>query len=166
MASGEAPPEVDARTLVAVFASPVAEYLLHFGRHLGYRTILVEPSGELVTSSIAAQAHGIASAVDPSFADATADVVVCDHDRPELGEVLAHALDYPARWIGIMGSMRHTAPHVAALASRGVPTDKIALVHRPIGLNIGSRTPAEIAVATLAGLLADRTGRPGGFTFA
>ena len=44
MASGEAPPEVDARTLVAVFASPVAEYLLHFGRHLGYRTILVEPS--------------------------------------------------------------------------------------------------------------------------
>jgi xanthine/CO dehydrogenase XdhC/CoxF family maturation factor len=38
-------------------------------------------------------------------------------------------------------------------------------VHRPIGLNIGSRTPAEIAVATLAGLLADRAGRAGGFDF-
>jgi xanthine/CO dehydrogenase XdhC/CoxF family maturation factor len=38
-------------------------------------------------------------------------------------------------------------------------------VHRPIGLNIGSRTPAEIAVATLAGLIADRNGRPGGFEF-
>ena len=35
----------------------------------------------------------------------------------------------------------------------------------PIGLNIGSRTPPEIAVATLAGLLADRSGRPGGFAF-
>ena len=38
-------------------------------------------------------------------------------------------------------------------------------VHRPVGLNIGSRLPAEIAIATLAGLLADRNGRPGGFTF-
>jgi len=165
MASGEAPPMVEPRTLVAVFASPVAEYLLHFGRHLGYRTVLVEPSAELITPAIAAHADGIGSAVDPSFADSTADVVICDHDRPELGAILAHTLDYPARWIGIMGSIRHTAPHVAALAERGVPEDKVALVHRPIGLNIGSRTPAEIAVATLAGLLADRAHRPGGFTF-
>jgi len=38
-------------------------------------------------------------------------------------------------------------------------------VLRPIGLNIGSRSPPEIAVSTLAGLLADRNGRPGGFDF-
>lgn len=165
MASGEAPPQVEPRTLVAVFASPMAEYLLHFGRHLGYRTVLVEPSPDLVTHPATGHADGVASAVDPSFADATADVVVCDHDRAELGDVLAHALDYPARWIGIMGSLRHTAPHVAALEARGIPAEKIALVHRPIGLNIGSRTPAEIAVATLAGLLADRNQRPGGASF-
>jgi len=36
-------------------------------------------------------------------------------------------------------------------------------VHRPIGLDIGSRSPAEIAVATVAGLLADRNERSGGF---
>ena len=35
-------------------------------------------------------------------------------------------------------------------------------MHRPIGLDIGSRSPAEIAVATVAGLLADRAGRSGG----
>jgi xanthine dehydrogenase accessory factor len=46
-----------------------------------------------------------------------------------------------------------------------VPADQIARVHRPVGLNIGSRTPGEIAVATLAGLIADRNGRPGGFEF-
>ena len=34
-----------------------------------------------------------------------------------------------------------------------------------IGLNIGSRTPAEIALSTIAGLIADRNGRPGGFEF-
>ena len=46
-----------------------------------------------------------------------------------------------------------------------ITDDVIGRVHRPVGLNIGSRTPAEIAVATLAGLIADRNGRPGGFSF-
>jgi len=44
----------------------------------------------------------------------------------------------------------------------------MARVHRPIGLNIGSRTPPEIALPALpalAGLLADRNDRPGGFEF-
>jgi xanthine dehydrogenase accessory factor len=61
-----------------------------------------------------------------------------------------------------MGSPRHTAPHVAALAERGVAPEQVARVHRPIGLDIGSRSPAEIAVSTVAGLLADRNGRSGG----
>jgi xanthine/CO dehydrogenase XdhC/CoxF family maturation factor len=54
---------------------------------------------------------------------------------------------------------------VAALRERGIADGELARVHRPVGLNIGSRTPAEIAVATLAGLIADRNGRPGGFEF-
>jgi xanthine dehydrogenase accessory factor len=44
-----------------------------------------------------------------------------------------------------------------------VQPEEIARVRRPIGLDIGSKQPAEIAVSTLAGLLADRNGRPGGF---
>ena len=88
--------------------------------------------------------------------------MVCDHERPELGDVLADALAGPPRWVGVMGSPRHTAPHVAALRERGVPEEDIARVHRPIGLDIGSKTPPEIAISTVAGLLADRNGRPGG----
>ncbi len=94
--------------------------------------------------------------------DAGTDVVVTDHDRPDLGDVLAEVLAHPTRWLGVMGSLRHTAPHVAALRERGLAPDDIARVHRPIGLDIGSRSPAEIAVSTLAGLLADRNGRGGG----
>ena len=48
------------------------------------------------------------------------------------------------------------------LRTRGFSEDYIARVHRPIGLDIGSHTPAEIAISTVAGLLADRNGRPGG----
>jgi xanthine/CO dehydrogenase XdhC/CoxF family maturation factor len=41
----------------------------------------------------------------------------------------------------------------------------VVVVHRPVGLDIGSRPPPEIAVAIPAGLIADRIGRPGGFEF-
>lgn len=165
MAHGDLPPNVEQRTLVAVFAAPVASYLMHFGHDAGFRTVLVEPDSAKVTDDIIANADGVASTVDPSFADAHADIVICDHDRPELGDVLTDALAYPARWIGVMGSPRHSGPHVEALRDRGVPEDLIARVHRPIGLNIGSKTPAEIAISTLAGLIADRNSRPGGFDF-
>jgi xanthine/CO dehydrogenase XdhC/CoxF family maturation factor len=153
------PPDAE-RTLVAVFASPVAGYLLHFAHHLGFRTILMDP----VPAADPPPADEVVTAFD-SFVDGTADIVVTDHDRPELGAVLRDALALPARWIGVMGSIRHTAPHLAALKELGVDEADIARVHRPIGLNIGSHTPPEIAVSTLAGLLADRAGRPGGFTF-
>lgn len=168
MAHGELPPETEPRTLVVVFASPVADYLLHFGGDLGYRTVLVEPDPVRVTDSLRGKENArvsVAEAAKAGELDSTADVVVTDHDRPELGDVLRDALATDARWIGVMGSVRHTAPHVAALAERGVPEPDIARVHRPIGLNIGSHTPAEIAVATLAGLIADRNHKPGGFTF-
>ena len=153
------------RVLVAVFASPVSAALVHFGRHLGFRTVLVEPDedrrGE-VDADVAVAGFG---ALGEELAAGTADVVVTDHHRPELGEVLRDVLGRPARWVGVMGNPRHEGPHVAALTALGVPASEIARVHRPIGLDIGSRTPPEIAIATLAGLLADRNGRKGGFDF-
>jgi xanthine dehydrogenase accessory factor len=164
LAHGASPAEVETRTLVAVFVSPVGSYLLHFGRDLGYRTVLVDPDG--VTGADGARhADLVAKDLDAGFIDATTDIVVTDHDRAELGPILRDALGLPARWIGVMGSVRHPAPHPVALRQLGVAEDDIARVHRPIGLNIGSHTPAEIAIATLAGLIADRNGRPGGFAW-
>lgn len=146
------------RTLVAVFATPVADYLLHYASDAGFRTLLVEPDEKRV-------ADALTDIPDLSGVPDGADVVVTDHHRDELGVMLRDALAQPARWIGVMGNPKHQGPHVEALQALGVPDDDIARVHRPIGLNIGSRTPPEIAVATLAGLLADRNGRPGGVEF-
>ena len=152
------------RLLVAVFASPVSEVLLRWGAELGFRTVLVEPDAARGPAGTPADvtAAGFGE-LDGELAGGSADVVVTDHHRDELGELLRDALARPARWIGVMGSPRHEGPHVAALTALGVPAGDIARVHRPIGLDIGSREPAEIALSTLAGLLADRTGRPGGF---
>lgn len=148
-----------------MFATPVAEYLLRYAADAGYRTMLVEPDADLAAQAKdnvnGAEVHSGIGAIP----DAYTDVVVTDHHRDEIGVMLRDALATPARWVGIMGSPRVEPPHLQALAMLGVPPDEVARVHRPIGLNIGSQTPSEIAISTLAGLIADRNGRPGGFHF-
>lgn len=149
------------RTLVAVFDSPVAEYLRQYAADLGFRVLIVEPD-----PARAAELHGDSGDVvdaDAKELDENTDVVVTDHHREELGTVLRDVLTRPVRWVGVMGNPRHAAPHVRALNELGAPAADIERVHRPIGLNIGSRTPPEIALATMAGLVADRNGRSAGF---
>jgi xanthine dehydrogenase accessory factor len=183
VAHGKADVPASTRTLVAVFGSPVARFLLSYANDAGYRPVLLEPDGgrgpdggpppdggrgpdggpERDGGPAPAGLTTVASLA--GLADGATDIVVCDHHRPELGPVLRDALASPARWVGVLGNPRHPAPHIPALAELGVPDEEIARVHRPIGLNIGSRTPAEIALATMAGLIADRNGRPGGFEF-
>lgn len=164
VAHGDAPdPPVDARELVAVYATEVASYLLAWGRELGFRTVLVEPDPTRVGLAHTAAADRILSDPDDLEVASHTDIVVTDHHREDLGPVMAPLVTAGPRWIGIMGSLRHVGPHGPALRDEGVREELITAVHRPVGLDIGSRTPAEIALATLAGLLADRSGRTGGF---
>jgi xanthine dehydrogenase accessory factor len=164
VAHGHVPVPETGRALVAVFFSPVARFLLSYGRDAGFHPVLAEPDPERAQAAVQAGLEPMAAL--PAGRDWDADVVVTDHHRPELGLVLQQALASGARWVGVMGNPRHPAPHIPALAELGVPDQEIARVHRPIGLNIGSRIPAEIAISTLAGLIADRNDRPGGFSFA
>ena len=72
---------------------------------------------------VRADRHGRAASPSSttSWPAGTADVVVTDHHRDELGELLRDALARPARWVGVMGNPRHEGPHVAALTALGVP---------------------------------------------
>ncbi len=162
IAHGAPAPAGDSRTLVAVFDSPVASYLLRYAADCGFRAVLLEPDAARAAAAAAAGAEVIG---DPGGFGPSADVVVTDHHRPELDSVVHDLLGVKARWIGVMGNPRHPAPYRPGLIAAGVPEEEIARVHRPVGLNIGSRTPPEIALSTLAGLIADRNGRPGGFAF-
>jgi xanthine dehydrogenase accessory factor len=153
------------RRLVVVFESAIAEAMLRLAVEVGFQSVLVEPDESLLRGT--PRPHGDLFVHDLAAAnlDEDTDVVLTDHNRAEIGPVLQEALRSTTRWVGIVGNPKKEGPHVAALHSLGVPDDQIARVHRPVGLNIGSRTPAEIAIATLAGLIADRNNRPGGFTF-
>jgi xanthine dehydrogenase accessory factor len=178
VAHGTAAAPTQQKVLVAVFATPVAGFLLRYAADAGYQAVLVEPdaerarvaqaAGAVLAETVLAEtvlADGVLADGVDGFPAGTADVVVTDHHRPELGVALRDALAGKARWVGIIGNPRHEGPHVAALTELGVPPAEIGRVHRPIGINIGSRTPAEIAISTIAGLIADRNGKPGGFTF-
>jgi xanthine dehydrogenase accessory factor len=163
VAHGRVPASAHGRVLIAVFSSPVADHLLRYGGDAGFASVLVEPDERLAKTVRDGGAPVTVVTRVPAGLDEMADVVVTDHHRPELGAVLRDALAGRARWIGVMGKPGIPPPHIPALTGLGVPAAEIARVHRPIGLNIGSRTPAEIAIATLAGLIADRNRRPGGF---
>ena len=154
--------QVPRAALIVVSASPVASALLPIASGLGYRTILVEPRTERVTPAIRAAADVVTEKI-PADIDARTDAVCTDHDAPDLVDAIAALLHTPAAYIGVMGSRRHVGPHLDALRARGLDDQALARVRSPVGLDIGSREPAEIAIAIAAGLVAARRGRDGGW---
>jgi xanthine dehydrogenase accessory factor len=149
--------------LLVLGATPVAEHLLRGGLELGYATVLVESRAERITPAHRAAAGRVAASVADMALGSAVDAVHSDHDAPDIVAELAPLLRAGVRFVGVMGSARHTAPHLEALRAAGCSDDELARLRTPVGLDLGARTPAEIALSILAGLLAARTGRTGGW---
>ena len=85
-------------------------------------------------------------------------VIAVTHD-PKLDDMaLLEALKSPAFYVGALGSRSNTAKRKERLALFDLSADEIAKLHGPIGLDLGSRTPAEIAVSIVAEIVAVRNG--------
>jgi xanthine/CO dehydrogenase XdhC/CoxF family maturation factor len=149
--------------LAVMSATPVALELLRLGRGLGYRTLLVEPRAERVTPALRSAAQEVRASLDGIALDGRAAAVHTDHDAPGLDTSIAALLASDAGFIGVMGSRRHVGPHVEALRARGFSDEDLARVRSPVGIDVGAKTPAEIAMSIAAGLVAARTGRDGGW---
>jgi len=72
------------------------------------------------------------------------------------------AVRTPATYVGLLGSKRKTVMIYEALLKRGISPERLKQVHSPIGLDLGGRTPEEIAVSIMAEIIAFRHNRPGG----
>jgi xanthine/CO dehydrogenase XdhC/CoxF family maturation factor len=83
-------------------------------------------------------------------------VVHTDHDAEDLVQALEAVLPKEPRFIGLVGSRRHTGHHLEALRAKGVTEEVIARIQSPVGLDIGAQTPGEIALSILAGIVAIR----------
>jgi len=93
--------------------------------------------------------------------DARTAVVALTHD-PKLDDLaLLEALDSPAFYVGALGSFRSNVRRRERLREHfAVDAAALARLRGPVGLRIGSRTPAEIAVAIIAEMTAAKNGIP------
>jgi xanthine dehydrogenase accessory factor len=155
-------PHAAAPTLVVFGATPVARSLLAGAPEVGFRTILVETRRERLKGAEWPPAITSLDELAPALGPEVY-VVHTDHDAEDLVQALEAVLPSHPRFIGLVGSRRHTGHHLEALQAKGVPEDVIARIQSPVGLDLGAVTPGEIAVSILAGLVAVRRGGGGGW---
>ena len=85
--------------------------------------------------------------------DPRTSVVVLTHDEKLDEPALETALRSRCGYVGLLGGKRTQQQRRQALKIRGVDKDRLDRIHGPVGLNIGARTPEQIAVSILAELI-------------
>jgi xanthine dehydrogenase accessory factor len=140
--------------MVIVGAVHIAQSLVVMARACGYDPILIDPRGafgsaerfpgEVISEDWPDEAM---AALAP---DARTAVVTLTHDSKLDDPALMAALGSDAFYIGSLGSTRTHAKRVDRLRAVGFTETQIARIHAPVGLNIGAKSPAEIAVAIMA----------------
>lgn len=159
--------EPDGETFVTVHAPPlrlavvggvhIAQALVPMARVAGFAVTVIDPREAFASPARfpdTVLVHDWPDAAMAAFApDARSAVVLLTHD-PKLDDpALRIALDSRAFYVGALGSSRTHAKRVARMAEAGVPEAALARIDAPIGLDIGARTPGEIAVAILAAIV-------------
>jgi xanthine dehydrogenase accessory factor len=87
------------------------------------------------------------------------DIVMLAHDPKFEDPAMEVALNSRAGYIGAMGSKNTSAERNERLKARGFSDDQIARIHGPVGLNLGGKTPPEIALSIMAEIVAVRRGK-------
>lgn len=151
--------------LIIAGISPVSAACAEFARTLGFEVIVCDPRD---TARAGFDVPGVEiQAVLPSLfiasggCHAATAVVALTHD-PRIDDLaLIEAVRTPAFYIGVMGSQQTSTQRAERLRrSGGLDEDDLARIHMPIGLALGSKTPAEIALAVMADVLRVHRGQP------
>ncbi len=156
--------EEDGATFVAIHNPPlrmvvvggvhIAQPLMQMARLSGFDAVLVDPRDSFASAARFPGERLIHDWPDEALAghgiDARTAVVTLTHD-PKLDDpAILETLASEAFYLGCLGSSRTHAKRVARLKEQGLSDDSVARIHAPVGLDIGARSPAEIAVAIMA----------------
>jgi xanthine dehydrogenase accessory factor len=156
--------EEDGETFVAVHNPPlrmiivgavhIAQALLPMARLAGYDVTLIDPRdafGSAARFPGETVLHDYPDEVMPGLApDGRTAVVTLTHDPKIDDPAIRAALASSCFYLGCLGSTRTHAKRLDRLRAEGVPEEAIARIHAPVVLDIGARTPAEIAISVLA----------------
>jgi xanthine dehydrogenase accessory factor len=140
--------------LIIVGAVQIALPLSRIAALCGYAVTLIDPRSRFAAREMFAGCQVIDDWPDAALPGLRPDrrtaVVTLTHD-PKLDDAaLGAALATPAFYIGALGSRRSHQARLQRLTARGVAPERLQCVRGPVGLDIGARSAAEIAVAIIA----------------
>jgi xanthine dehydrogenase accessory factor len=149
--------------LIIVGAVHIAQSLAPMATMLEFDVTVVDPRGAWATANRFPGVKVIKDWADEAFQemglDVSTAVVTLTHD-PKLDDpALSAALRSPAFYIGALGSKKTHAARLGRLVKAGFTESDLGRIHGPAGLDIGAKSPAEIAVSVLAQLTAARRNR-------
>ena len=142
--------------LIVVGHDPIALGLAELGAEVGWATVLLRPLGPQTTPPIAGIEYrrgGVGAELEALVPDPWTAVVVATHDLDHDHAAARAALMSRAGYVGLLGSRRRLPDRLARLQADGVAADVLARIHAPVGLAIGARTPYEIAISIIAGIV-------------
>jgi xanthine dehydrogenase accessory factor len=146
--------------LIIVGAVHIAQSLAPIASMMDFDVTVVDPRRAFATDSRFPGVKVMQEWADEAFEkmglDASTAVVTLTHD-PKLDDpALEAALRSDVFYIGALGSKRTHAKRKERLAEAGITDEQFARIHGPVGLNIGARSPAEIAVSILGQIVETR----------
>lgn len=155
------------RRMYVFGAVDFAAALLGVAKMLGYETTLCDARPAFATRERFPMADRIAVQWPDEFLeqapiDEATAIVTLAHDEKFDIPLLRFALRSRAGYVGAMGSRRTNERRIELLRQGGVTAQECERLRAPIGLDIGGRTPEEMAIAIAAEILARRYGRSGG----
>ena len=144
--------------MAVVGAVHIAQPLMVMARLAGFDAVLIDPREAFGSAARFPGETILHDWPDEALAqrglDARTAVVTLTHD-PKLDDpAIITALRSDVFYIGSLGSTRTHAKRVARLKEQGFADHDIARIHAPVGLDIGSKSPAEIAVSIMAQIVA------------
>jgi xanthine dehydrogenase accessory factor len=150
--------------LIIVGAVHIAQALAPMATMLDFDVTVVDPRGAWATANRFPGVKVVQEWADEAFEkiglDVSTAVVTLTHD-PKLDDpALEAALKSDVFYVGALGSKRtHAKRKDRLMAEAGITEEQFARIHGPVGLNIGAKSPAEIAVSILGQIIEARARR-------
>jgi xanthine dehydrogenase accessory factor len=143
--------------LVIAGATNIGQVLADLGRQVGYDVFVVDPRAAFASEERFGGTQTLTEWPGGSLAalglDARTAVVALTHAAHIDDEALMIALRSPCLYVGALGSKRTHAKRLERLAAAGLSDAELSRIHAPVGLPIGAKGPAEIAVSILAQII-------------
>ncbi len=150
-------------TLLVFGAVHTAIPLVKMAKELGFRVKVIDGRSKFLTKERFPDVDELIEAwpdeaVENLKIDSNTYIVILTHDEKFDEPALLSTLPTEARYIGAIGSRTTTVNRAERLKKQGVTEEQINRIHGPIGMPIGAREPAEIAVSILAEIIAVKYG--------